>query len=633
MLQKYYIDDLKEVRDISSQGKNSPRVSPKKLDFLFYWVALNNKKWPIVFFTAFMTVVAILYTLVATPVYAANATLLLESQKANIVSIEDLVSSEQESIDYYGTQYAILKSRALAERVLNQLELEDSISKTQFSETLVPSESKKLLGFIPNPFRSFDGGDSSSTTQSDNVGKDGTTAFSSRYDDEQLNEIIRKFQQSLRINPVVKTKLVKVAYESTDPQFSALAANAVAEQYIESVLERRRAIKNSASEWMDVRIKELKRKLENSEEALLSFKRSNGLVNLNGDVSRLSDQQLLFTSSELATAKNELSNASDLYQKITFFETSSPELLETLPFVQSDQSVRSAKSEIGKVQRDLVELRNRYGSKHPVIIDSETKLRSLRASLGENIRRAIASFENNYQLLQQRVESLESRITSGTQNFQEIEQKKITLETLQREVSANRDQYNGLFDRITEIRTTDGLDEANAVVAEPAWVPSNPIKPNKLLVVGLVFLGSLLLSFLVSFIMEYLDDTVNGTDDIERRLKTKLLGVFPLVDSSPLLKRDDELPLTPQDVFASSETFAEAVNTCRTALSVRSETDSKIILVASSVPNEGKSTVAVNLAHSFGQLERTLLIDCDLRKPSIAGALGCLLYTSPSPRD
>ena len=622
MLQKYYIDDLKEVRDISSQGKNSPRVSPKKLDFLFYWVALNNKKWPIVFFTAFMTVVAILYTLVATPVYAANATLLLESQKANIVSIEDLVSSEQESIDYYGTQYAILKSRALAERVLNQLELEDSISKTQFSETLVPSESKKLLGFIPNPFRSFDGGDSSSTTQSDNVGKDGTTAFSSRYDDEQLNEIIRKFQQSLRINPVVKTKLVKVAYESTDPQFSALAANAVAEQYIESVLERRRAIKNSASEWMDVRIKELKRKLENSEEALLSFKRSNGLVNLNGDVSRLSDQQLLFTSSELATAKNELSNASDLYQKITFFETSSPELLETLPFVQSDQSVRSAKSEIGKVQRDLVELRNRYGSKHPVIIDSETKLRSLRASLGENIRRAIASFENNYQLLQQRVESLESRITSGTQNFQEIEQKKITLETLQREVSANRDQYNGLFDRITEIRTTDGLDEANAVVAEPAWVPSNPIKPNKLLVVGLVFLGSLLLSFLVSFIMEYLDDTVNGTDDIERRLKTKLLGVFPLVDSSPLLKRDDELPLTPQDVFASSETFAEAVNTCRTALSVRSETDSKIILVASSVPNEGKSTVALNLAHSFGQLERTLLIDCDLRRPSIAKALG-----------
>ena len=108
MLQKMYLDDLKELRDTDSQGKFAKGVNPKKLDFLFYWVALINKKWPIFFFTAFMTALAIFYTQVATPVYAANAVLLLESQKANIISIEDLVSSEQDSLDYYGTQYACL---------------------------------------------------------------------------------------------------------------------------------------------------------------------------------------------------------------------------------------------------------------------------------------------------------------------------------------------------------------------------------------------------------------------------------------------------------------------------------------------------------------------------------------------
>ena len=630
MLQKMYLDDLKEMRDSGSQGKYAKEVNPKKLDFLFYWVALINKKWPIFFFTAFMTTIAIFYTQVATPVYAANAVLLLESQKANIISIEDLVSSEQDSLDYYGTQYAILKSRALAERVILQLEAQGNIPQSQFAEKLAPSPMQQLVGFLSKPFRLFGWGDetsptnkgkaNSSSTVSDVVGADGSLESTRPYSETEFSEILSQFRQSLRVSPVVKTKLVSVVYESTDPEFSALAANAVAEQYIESVLERRRALKSAASEWMDGRIKELKVKLDESEDSLLSFKKANGLVGLNGDVSRLNDQQLIFTSSELATARNELSNANDLYETVKQFQESSPSSLETLPFVQNDVAVRTAKAELGDVQRELVELRNRYGAKHPTIVNAETNLRSLRSSLASQVRRAVATFENDYQLLQQRVEALEASVTLDKDNFQIIEEKKITLEAMEREVSANRDQYNELFDRIAEVRITDGLDEANAVVAEPAWVPTNPIKPNKIFIIGLVFLGSLLLSAFVSFLLEYLDDTVNSTDDIERRLKSKLLGVFPLVNSGSL-RRNNELPLTPHEAVAASETFSEAVNTCRTALTVRNESKMQVILVTSSVPNEGKSTVALNLAHSFGQLERTLLIDCDLRKPSIAKAL------------
>ena len=308
MLQKMYLDDLKEMRDSGSQGKYAKGVNPKKLDFLFYWVALINKKWPIFFFTAFMTTIAIFYTQVATPVYAANAVLLLESQKANIISIEDLVSSEQDSLDYYGTQYAILKSRALAERVILQLEAQGNIPQSQFAEKLAPSTMQQLVGFLSKPFRLFGWGDetsptnkgkaNSSSTVSDVVGADGSLESTRPYSETEFSEILSQFRQSLRVSPVVKTKLVSVVYESTDPEFSALAANAVAEQYIESVLERRRALKSAASEWMDGRIKELKVKLDESEDSLLSFKKVNGLVGLNGDVSRLNDQQLLFTSSE-----------------------------------------------------------------------------------------------------------------------------------------------------------------------------------------------------------------------------------------------------------------------------------------------------------------------------------------------
>jgi len=159
------------------------------------------------------------------------------------------------------------------------------------------------------------------------------------------------------------------------------------------------------------------------------------------------------------------------------------------------------------------------------------------------------------------------------------------------------------------------------VVAEAAWVPTDPIKPNKKLIIGLALVGSFLLAAAVSFLVEFMDDTVNSTDDIERRLRTKLLGVFPLIKSG-FLKKQKTLPLTPSDVLATSEAFSEAVNTCRTALSVSDERNLQVILVTSSVPDEGKSTVALNLANSFGQLERTILLDCDLRRPSIAKAIG-----------
>jgi capsular exopolysaccharide synthesis family protein len=599
MLQKMYSERLSEVRDFRSVGGESNGVGKKKLDFRFYWSSLLKNKWLILLFTALMTALAVAYSLMAVPVYAAKATLLLESQKANIISIEDLVSTEQESLDYYGTQYAILKSRALSERVIQTLGSGDQVAQEKLAAMLGASSSD-VFKAMPT---------------------DDAAGMPDRSVRAEYNEIINRFRESLKISPVVKTKLVTISYESTDPEFSAIAANAVAGQYIEKALEQRVLRKTEASEWMDNRIQELKLKLENSEDALLSFKKINGLVDLNGDVGRLFDQQLLSTSSELAQAKSQLSNTKDLYVKTQSFKTSSPGSLVTLPYVQNDVTVRSASSELARSQRNLSELRNRYGAKHPIIVDATSSLRAQRAILNENISRAVATFENDYQLLQQRVASLEANLESGKESIQNIGQQRLTLDAMEREVEANRDQYNGLFDRITEIRTTDGLDEANAVVAEEAWVPTNPIKPNKALIVAVVMLASLLLAAAVACLKEFLDDTVNRKADIEKRLKTKLLGVIPLVERSFLQRKNDK-PLTPSDVDEKSETFLEAVNTCRTALSIGGGDDAKVILVTSSVPNEGKSTVALNLAYSFGQLERTLLIDCDLRRPSIASTLG-----------
>jgi len=615
-----YSENISEVRNIRSLGEYSDGVGKKKLDFQFYWSAMLRNRWLIVFFTALMTTMAVIYSLMAVPIYAASATLLLESQKANIISIEDLVTSEQESINYYGTQYAVLRSRALAERVLDHLEHSDSISHTQLAEMLAPSSPEVLDAFGLGKTSTNDSDESMASTVTDGS-KDVPMRLADRLGNEEYNKVVNRFRESLSISPVVKTKLVTIIYESTNPEFSALVANAVAGQYIENAMEQRKLRRADASEWMDRRIEELKVKLDDSEDVLLSFKKANGLIDFDGDVGRLNDQQLSFMTSELAKAKSELSNAKDLYLKTQNYKTSSPQLLETLPFVQNNVTVRSANTDLERGQLDLIKLKNRYGDKHPIIVDANSRLVSLRSTLNDNIRRAVAAFENDYQLLQQRVESLELSVTQSKESVQGIGQQKVSLDRLEREAAANRDQYNRMFDRITEIRTTDGLDDANAVVSEAAWVPTNPVKPNKALIIGLVMLGSLILAAAVSFLREYLDDTVNTKADIEKRLKSNLLGIIPIVERS-ISQRKNSIPITPADAADTSETFPEAVNTCRTALSTSGEKDSQVILVTSSVPNEGKSTVALNLAYSFGQLERTLLIDCDLRRPSIAAALG-----------
>ena len=602
------------------------------MDFHFYWSTLKKYKWPILLFVVLMAAGAIYYSRTATPVYAASATLLIESQEANVMSVEELVTSEQESLDYYGTQFAILKSRGLAERVIRQLELSENISLEDLSGKFAPSPLQQVAGSLSqltgmlNLGGILPGSDAGSagspSVDVGNLQEAGVTGQMDRERREQMEEAIKQFSRSLQVKPVAKTKLVTIIYESTDPEFSALTANMVASQYIESVIERRESLEGKASEWMDQRIAELKLRLDESEEVLLDFKKENGLVELEGGVSRLGEQELMLRSAELAEARSELSSAGDLYRKIQSYESSSPELLETLPFVQSDMLVRSVKTELGQAQRDLVEAQNRYGDKHPRIIDTRSRLESLRSTLDGHIDRIVATFESDYQLLQQRVESLEATLAEGKENIQLIGQKSITLSALEREVEANRDLYNRLFDRITETRTADGLDQANAVLTDAAWAPTDPVKPNKGFIIAFVTLFSLFLAAALAFLVEYLDDTVSSADDVERRLKTKLLGVLPLVERIRSRKgKDSSLPLTPEDVIETSDTFLEAVRTCRTGLSIKNK-DLQVILVTSSVPDEGKSTVALNLAYSFGKLERTLLIDCDLRRPSVAHALG-----------
>ena len=626
------------------------------IDLQHYLRTLRKHKWMIMLFSVIITALAAYYAYTATPVYSATSTLLIESQGDNLVQFEELIGLETENQDYYQTQFELLRSRQLAVRVVDHLdlwnhpELSPRAASSAVSER--PEGYERMSGLIDKWLGLL--GVESKTTPLNEVntaaGLDGAQVIlqgeggAVSDNNELLSElpkavdvivplsendnlsvdrrnVISNFMGLLSVAPVRKTKLVSLSFESKDPAFAALVANTVGEQYIESYLDAKLELTTQAQSWLNQRLRDLKTVLDESEGRLIEFKQKNGLVDVDGSVGRLNEQELLLATAELAQARSALSAQEDLFREVRNLR-GQPELLQSIPAIQTDPLVQQVKIEQGRAQRALDELRNRYGERHPRVVDARSQLATLNTTLEGHINRVVGTVQNDFQLTQQRVAAIESKLARGKQEIQAIGTKKFELDELEREVLINREIYNTFFSRITEAKSADGLDNANARISDPAVPAVDPIKPKKQLIIALAALASFVLSMLMAFLYEQMDDTIKSTHDVEGKLGVKLLGLLPLIKSGRFSK-PRKLPLNPAEIDEKGNRFSEAVNTVRTAICLEDNRRlRKIILVTSSVPSEGKSTTSINLAYSFGQLERVLLIDCDMRKPTIAKAAG-----------
>lgn len=659
--------------DDDNSFESDSRSFAEQIDLQHYLRVLRKRKWPISLFTAVVTALAGYYAYTATPIYSSTSTLLIESQGGNnLVQFEELVGLDTDSQDYYQTQFELLRSRGLAVRVIDHMDLwshpdfvpaaavatsQDNSGGSQLmdgAEDLIDKAADLLSldriagnGEVQSNPDTVDSSaaenepvedillnvESAEMATADELPIDSTfdETLATPLDDASVDEklglnrerqrVVNSFMSRLTVTPVRSTQLVKLSFESPDPEFAATVANTFGEQYIESYLDAKLELTTQASNWLNQRLGDLKSVLDDSEDRLIAFKEENGLVDVDGSVGRLNEQELLLATAELAQARSELSSQADVYRQVQNLR-SQPELLESISEIQADPLVRGVKIEQGQAQRALDELRNRYGDLHPRVIDATSQLETLNTTLQGHIERVTENIAKNYQLVQQRVANIERKLASGKQEIQAIGTKKFELDELEREVLTNRDIYNTFFSRITEAKSADGLETANARISDRAVPALGPIKPKKQLIIALAALASLMLSMLMAILYEQMDDTIKSTSDIEDKLGVRLLGILPLVKGKAF-RRSEGLPLNPLEIRDDKGRFVEAVNTVRTALSLDDrESIRKVIVVTSSAPSEGKSTTSLNLAYALGQLESVLLIDCDMRRPTIGKAAG-----------
>ena len=557
------------------------------------WNILFRRKWGILGAAGAVGLLASLVAFAMTPIYRATATLLIEAEQANVVSIEEVYGLDTGRQEYFETQFEILKSRPLAENVVATLDLPDYAEFQQ-------DESEPLLGFDWRdwlPF-SLSTAPSAATTDSD-------------------ADAIEAYGEMLSILPIGDTQLVEVRFESADPELAARIANEHAQAYIESMLDARVDVTESAAAWMAERLEVMQQELLESERKLQEFREREQLIDVEGLLA-LPSQEINDLSARLVEVRQTLAAAEIAYLQVAN-SGYGPSDLRGIPAILEDEGVRDFQTAEAEARRNVAELSERYGPLHPRMIAAVAELEEASANL-ENQHISVAEgIRNRYEAAQSEEQRILSALDRARADYQEVGRKESELRGLQRAADTNRQLYDLFYSRLSETSVAGDLQTAQARIITPAVVPREPARPNKLLIIGLSVVLTLMLTAGLALLLDSLENTVKGGADVEQKLQRPLLSTVPLLDADELSAARS---LSDGPGQKQNRVFAETIRTIRTSISLDGiDKPHKIILVTSAVGSEGKSTIALNLARAFAATDRTLLIDADMRRPSLGKML------------
>ncbi|MEE9426304.1 MAG: polysaccharide biosynthesis tyrosine autokinase [Methylococcales bacterium] len=585
---------------ITGGDKSISNKENEDIDIREFWGIIRRHSWKII---GLMLLAALLSAIVVLPqksVYRSTATLLLDPEVSKIAPVESLYgikSGEQ----YYKTQYQILQSNSLAKAVILRMELDKN---SEFQSKKKTGWFAKLKVDLVNKIKSiFIAND-----------EDSDNELNSNANSNALEAIVSKFQTRLTIDPVRDSQLVNVSFDAYDPVLAAQVANTIANTYIKADLESKHVLTSDARKILADQLEELRTKLETSENALQDYREKEKLVEMGG-TSSVASEQLHGLNQELMIVQQQLSREEAALQQISALEGASIDRLSSTPAVLSDSLVVSLKQAATTARRTVSSLEQRYGPMHPKLVQAKADLSEARVAITSRVSSVIAGAEREYNVTKSRAAAIQNSIWQTKSTMQTLNRKSYGLQALEREAESNRQLYQRFLGRLKETQAT-GLSKAVAVISDPASPSLGPIRPKKSLIIMIASILGMSLGILISLLLEHLDNTIKKESDLVDRLNISLLGLLPHVS---LNKTESSFTYAADDKVSF---FSESIRTVRTAIQLSGmKSPYKIIVITSSIPGEGKSTVAANIAMSLGDMHKVLLIDADLRRPRVSGAM------------
>lgn len=558
------------------------------LDIKNYLRIIQRRKWGILGLAFFITLLVTVIVFMMTPIYSSSVTLLVEQNKSKLASMDAAYSGAGSDQGYYTTQVEMLKSRALMEAVVDKLKL------TTHPLFNAPVKSS----FINSALVGMGiGSDSSLAKDEKKVRKNTAMALAGM----------------VTIEPSRTSQMITISVISADREMAATIANAVAETYIELDLDAKYKMTQKATSWMNVRLVALKDNLDKSERALQEYREQHNIIEAKGLDLGGATSQLGSSLGSLTEARMARAQAQTNVEQVRRAKGS--ELAH--PIIQRNPQVASMMSAVADHERKVSELANRYGSQHPKLLDAQAELKQTRENLRLKVAEAVAGLEREYEVARANEAALAGAVAQAKQAIQGSNRKEFELTSLEREVKTNRELYDMFMGQLKGTSAVGDMQTVVARVVDPAIVSDYAVKPKKKIVIGSAFILSLLLGVGIALLLERLDTSVRSAEDAERKLGLPMLAAVPLVE----LTAGQSAGLHYRD--APKSLFAESIKTIRTGILLSGiDHPKKTLVVTSSVPGEGKSTVAINLALAHAQTKRVLLIDADMRRPSVAKVLG-----------
>lgn len=582
---------------------------------------LLKHKWSIIGLTLIVIAFAYFHIAKMQPVYRSTATLLIEAQPIKAVSIEKVVNERRDD-GYYNTQYEILRSRDLAEQVIRRLSL---TTHPEFNPTQ-KTEAEEPLVNIPWPLWL--------TTRVDSI-KDQlqNSSWLSWLQNEQLEDaenqtqevtpkqLVYAFSRRLSIQPIARSQLVEVGFEAHDPKLAAAVANAVGEVYIEQDQDARVQMTLRASQTLVERLQKLREALESSEEELQAFREREELLDVAG-VRTLAARQLEELNAQLLTLEKRVTETKVLYDQLMALQDESVDKLAALPLIMEDSLLQSLKGIEANALKDLSTLSQRYGPRHVKILEAKATLEETRNNIDRHIRFLADKIVKDYEVARANYALLSQAMDEAKEQMQQINRKEYRLSVLTREVSANRELYDLFLRRLKETNIAGDIQFASARIVDSAMEPVNPVRPNKNKYLLLAACFGIGLGVMWAFLREFFDNSLKQVEDLEAKVSCPVLGSLPKLVPGKKAVDTSYVSMFGFRDYPDSQ-FAESLRTIRTGILLSGyDSAQKMIVVTSSVQGEGKSTFAMNLALALSSAGKVLLIDADLRSPSLAEAWG-----------
>jgi polysaccharide biosynthesis transport protein len=612
-----------EILNSVDLAATAPYESERAINFIDYWHVVVARRWTI--FAIVVTVVALtmLITFRQTPIYRAETTIQIDRENPNILSFKDIYEIESLTDDTLQTQYKVLAARTLARRVVEGLKLDESPEFAPQAPTLIDTVLESVKKLLPAE---------SSSTQA-------------RTEPDRLRSVIDNYEARLNVTPILKSRLVKVSFLAKDPKLAAEIINEHAKQFNLQNLQFKYDATQEASSFLKEQIAGLKNALEKSEDKLQEYSRANEILFTEEGTNNTASEKLRQLEEEFTKALAERIRAEALATQIK------AGFSDALPQMVNNPLLSQLSAQAADLRRQESNLAVTFGAEYPARQRIRSQIEALEKDINSEKQNGVAAVQAQYAAALERERLLSTDLEQQRKLVYNINQQIIQYSILKREVDSNKQIYDGLLTRLKEAGVSAGLHASNIRVVDRAEIPRSPTSPKKGQNFVLSLAGGLIFGLAIAFFQEYLDNTIKSPDDVTRILQVPTLAIIPKLASImgsrgyrygyhqygaavvnkvtqkiPNGKEDEPKTASVDLIMHSAPTslLAEAYRSLRTSLLLSSpDHPPRTVLITSSVPSEGKTATALNLAVSLTQTgARTLIIDADMRKPRVHNVFG-----------